>query len=246
MKNQAIRLLWRRICDVVDDFGVRLSGATRKALFLRYAKTAGTLVTRYFESACGSRVVPILHWEPQSKERGLSEFISRADDFFKFTFIRNPWAWQVSFYFHFRQSYQNPRRDLFCEMFPTFESWIRRRHEHKEELFHSRFWWESDLFNKICRPRGALLPDFIGRVETMYSDLPSILKLANIVPKESFSDFCQRTGNLNFVADSSKQTLNTVNATSHDHYSSYYCKHTRELVSSSNLEIIELGKYVFE
>ena len=217
-----------------------------KILYFRFAKCAGTFLTRYFDQQYPDLVATILHVTPQRKEWSRKDFEGSFDKYYKFSLVRNPWAWQLSFYFHYRQSWQNPNRELFCEEFPTFEAWLRNNERHTLEKYASRFWWENQLFDNINYYNGLFLPDYVGKVETLSEDISEILRANNIEITCSLDQFMQQNQKKNFVSEHGKIQDNVINATKHDHYSLYYTDELVDMVAQQNRDIISSYKYEFD
>ena len=236
----------RALSDFIDNFYCELAGKPKKIIYLRYAKCAGTFLDSYFDRNCRNKVMTILHVKAYRRDRYLEEFAGRFDQYCKFTFVRNPWAWQVSFYFHHCQSWQNPNRELFRQTFNSFEDWIVNRDKHTLAKFGSTFCWEYDLFKQICYYDGVLLPDFIGKIETMRVDVDKLLAENNISVMQTVQQFREESRLKNNVGEQEKMKENVMNATAHEHYSHYYTDALRDLVYENNKEIIDRCGYTFE
>ena len=93
------------------------------------------------------------------------------DDFFKFTFVRNPWAWHVSIYHDVRQRTDHPEYDLFRGL-RTFEEYLEWRVLERPEQ-QREFVLSDD---------GELLVDFIGHHETLHEDFETVCRRVGIEP----------------------------------------------------------------
>lgn len=139
-------------------------------------------------------------------------------DYFKFAFVRNPWARVVSCYCQ-KVENKNPKwehyyGECFDKGFDYFVDFIDRK-----DL------WSAD---RHIRLQTALIPvnevDFVGRLETFDEDFRYVLQILNVqnhnIPKK--------------------------NATQHQHYSCYYNERTREIIARKYKDDIEAFGYVFE
>ena len=79
------------------------------------------------------------------------------NDYFKFTFVRNPWARMVSIYMYlgFSSKYD----------FKTFLFGV-----YKDKIFKEKFWFVGPQSDFIYDDNGDLLVDFVGRVESLQHD----------------------------------------------------------------------------
>ena len=82
------------------------------------------------------------------------------DTFFKFSFVRNPWDWQVSVFEYQRQNPDHPHHGFFST-FRTFDDYLEWRvHEEGPEL-------QSEF---VMGDSGEPLVDFVGRYERLAED----------------------------------------------------------------------------
>jgi hypothetical protein len=79
--------------------------------------------------------------------------------YYKFTFIRNPWDWQVSLYHYMLQWKEHPQHKLIRGM-KTFDEYIEWRINEDFEL-------QKDF---ICDSKGKNLMNFVGRFENLQED----------------------------------------------------------------------------
>jgi len=170
-----------------------------KCIFIHIPKTAGESI----ETILMGRP----NWEaddPKLKELSATDSINISDDkhwplykwvdspyyedYFKFSFVRNPWAASVSFY-HYRK-----KRDGFSH---TFKEWIKG--------VNPDFWKEFLNPLRYLRVNGKIGVDFIGRFEHLDRDwayvcgrlglpntpLPVVNKTSNSLHySEYYDDFC--------------------------------------------------------
>jgi sulfotransferase famil protein len=82
------------------------------------------------------------------------------DPFYKFAFVRNPWAWQVSVYHYVRQNRAHPDHERYSR-FTSLEHYLDWRiHSEGAEL-------QKDF---VLGDSGELLVDFVGRYESLEED----------------------------------------------------------------------------
>jgi hypothetical protein len=88
------------------------------------------------------------------------------DSFFKFSFVRNPWEWQVSAFHYVRQRPENAfhERLLAFRDFGEYLDW--RIHEEGPDL-------QSEY---VLEDTGELLVDFLGRYERLTDDFAEVCR----------------------------------------------------------------------
>jgi sulfotransferase famil protein len=140
-------------------------------IFIHIYKAAGTSVTHALrpftrESWFRRRAVPKLPDHITAAE--LREAIGAVfDECFKFTFVRNPWDWQVSLYHYMKQNRKHPQHALIESMtFPDYIRWRVREDKHLQKEF-------------VTDAAGNVIVDFIGRFENLEND---------------FAEACRRIG----------------------------------------------------
>lgn len=84
------------------------------------------------------------------------------DGFFKFTFVRNTWDWQVSLYFFMKQTPFHFQHDLIAPM--TFDEYIVWRVSEDRKL-------QKEF---VVNENGQQIVDFIGRYERLSEDFQHI------------------------------------------------------------------------
>lgn len=82
---------------------------------------------------------------------------------FKFTFVRNPWDWQVSNYAYALQTPAHGQHEIIREL-GSFEAYIRYQHEQRAPA-QSTF---------IFDDTGKQLVDFVGRFENLDTDFKAV------------------------------------------------------------------------
>ena len=87
------------------------------------------------------------------------------DEFYKFAFVRNPWDWNVSLYFHLLKYELAPDHHLVSKMsgFPEYLEWSMSRKYRQQKDF-------------IVDSNNSLLLDFLGRYESITEDFNHVCK----------------------------------------------------------------------
>jgi hypothetical protein len=84
------------------------------------------------------------------------------DSMFSFSFVRNPWDWQVSLYHFIQINKFNPQRRMVSEM--TFDEYIRWRVAEDRHL-------QKDF---VYDRHDNLLVDFVGKLEHLHDDFATV------------------------------------------------------------------------
>lgn len=140
------------------------------------------------------------------------------DSYYKFAFVRNPWAWQVSMY-HFILHEPTHVKHGLVKSFGSFERYLDWVIETPNPYAKGATKLQKDV---ITDADGKLLVDFVGRYETLAQD---------------FAQVCEK---LKIVAQ-----LPHVNKSVHYDYRAYYNARTRQLVAEHFAADIELFGYSF-
>lgn len=146
------------------------------------------------------------------------------DGYFKIAFVRNPWDWVVSRILFF-EKWRRRRWAFFKKSSvhaPLTEAAIRSSFREHAPHFRGLTWVDSVYQHARLADRdGLLLPDYIGRFETM---------------QEDFDVICDRIG-------IPRKKLPKRNRTAHRHYENYYDDATRELVAEKYRRDIRVFGY---
>ena len=189
-----------------------------RCIFIHIPKTAGISVsTSLFGSLGGG------HRSARKYRLILGQ--ERYGEYFKFTFVRNPWDRLVSAFCYLKDGGLTAADRGFSlrhlARFDTFDAFVRHWLE-RRNLHHAIHFVPQHEF--ICLPQGTISVDFIGRFETLASD---------------FAQVAQRLG--------IECTLRHHNRTAikrHD-YRAYYNEQTRAIVANVYAEDIALLDYEF-
>jgi hypothetical protein len=137
-----------------------------KFIFIHIYKAAGTSVTHALrpfsrEPLLRPRTVPRLpdHITAAELRDTIGDLFDRC---FKFTFVRNPWDWQVSLYHYMRQTRKHPQHQLVRGM--SFDDYIRWRVTEDKHL-------QKEF---VTDAEGKTIVDFIGRFEILESDFAAV------------------------------------------------------------------------
>ena len=91
------------------------------------------------------------------------------NEYYKFSFVRNPWDWQVSIYHYMLQFKFHPQHRLVSKM-KTFDEYIEWRVNYDLEL-QKEFVYDKE---------GNLLVDFVGRFENIQEDFQKVCAHLNL------------------------------------------------------------------
>ncbi|MBN2087481.1 sulfotransferase family 2 domain-containing protein [Candidatus Peregrinibacteria bacterium] len=138
------------------------------------------------------------------------------DEYFKFTFVRNPWDWVYSqFCYNYKYlinktlKFEDVHVDAIWYMLKIFD-----QSDDNEGYYQHPFAYSED---------GSLLVDFVGRFENLQNDFNRICKIIGIKAKN----------------------LPHMNKTIHSEYKNLYSQEAKKLVDKYYKKDIELFKYDF-
>ncbi len=103
------------------------------------------------------------------------------DDAFKFTFVRNPWDWQVSNYAYALQTPAHGQHEIIRKL-GSFDAYIRYQYEQRAPT-QSSF---------IDDEAGEQLVDFVGRFENLDADFQSVCEAIGVRAELPFLNASQR------------------------------------------------------
>lgn len=141
------------------------------------------------------------------------------DEYFKFTFVRNPWSRVVSSFFHTQKIHRGDLRSFLSlsDKFTFKEFVVSLKNSEKP---HPHY---DDQFSFIINSNQQQCLDYIGRLETFQHDFDIICKKIGIPA----------------------QRLPHVNKTKHTHYTEYYDNETKQIVAEKYAKDIEYFGYEF-
>lgn len=99
-------------------------------------------------------------------------------EYFKFSFVRNPWDRAVSFY-----RYMDPKRQH------SFSKFLKNKLQTK--LWEEKYWFVKPQYEFLKSPDGDLDVDYIGNFETLNQDFNEIAQIIGLtnknIPKKNIS-----------------------------------------------------------
>jgi hypothetical protein len=141
--------------------------------------------------------------EEQQKHRGI------WNSYYKIAIVRNPWSYMVSRYFFAKKKGRKGKRGYKSASTRTFGQYVRWFVDQKKK---DRDGYSGKYFRPmcewICDTRGTILVDFVGKQESLGSAWNTVSGVIGLPRVE----------------------LPVVNASVHDHYTSYYDDKTRKIV----------------
>jgi len=157
---------------------------SKRFIFIHNYKVAGSSITnvlakyephRWIRAALrktgSEKYIPFLASFPQ---HATALYVRRLIDedvfnrYYKFTFVRNPWDWQVSLYHYMLQRKSHYQYDLIRKM--SFEDYVDWRVNHDLKLQSE--WFEDDEGNRIV--------DFVGQFENLENDFAKVCNALSI------------------------------------------------------------------
>jgi len=115
------------------------------------------------------REFPVHIWASRLRDRISADFFDHA---FKFTFVRNPWDWQVSLYHWYLDHPEHLMHEMVSKM--SFEDYAQWRADTPPQYYQR---------NYLVDEKDDLLVDYIGRFETLTEDFAEICRRIGVPPK---------------------------------------------------------------
>lgn len=200
---------------------------SHKLVFVHIQKTGGSTVSRLLEENVAD--VRGLGARHQFAIRG-KQRLEGWDEYFKFAFVRNPWARLVSWHAMIRRAEKYGRRPqnklwrYAQQNSSNFDEFIRNCTDEIEIGRGVRYSFTYNQLDYLTDENGELLVDFIGQLESFSADLRKV---------------CEKTG-------IELETVPHKNRSSHTHYSELYTPETEEIVKDRFERDIEYFGYEFE
>lgn len=147
-----------------------------KCVFIHIPKTAGQSIESVFLSQLGLRWAtraPLLlryndqpelgppmlaHMKAIDYERYRYISAEQFDEYFKFSFVRNPWDRVVSFYKYLR---------MYRELL-DFKTFLFKKFQNT--IWKDQYWFIAPQSNFLCDENGDMVVDFVGRFENLQTD----------------------------------------------------------------------------
>lgn len=189
-----------------------------QAIFIHIPKTAGTSIcyTLFDEEVSHS---PVLNYKAQDEKK--------FKNYFKFTFIRNPWDRLVSAYSFLKQGGMDEADKIWANEnlseFDSFRSFVLalKKSNFKAKILKWNHFKPQYLF--LLNENGKIEVDFIGRYENLNEDYEKIrMKLGK------------------------KNKLNFLNKSNRKDYTEYYDNELVEIVYNIYKKDINLFNYQFK
>jgi chondroitin 4-sulfotransferase 11 len=191
----------------------------KKYLFVHIPKTGGDCLKKNL-----SRDENFIDTKHKKIKRLHNEFELR--EYFKFTFVRNPWDRFVSAYFYLKEVRNNPNHEwpsdiwksnVINDDFDTFSEFLESRLWTRHRWFH--FYPQYDF---IVNGHNKDI-DFIGRFENLQEDFNKVCNHIGLPPRE----------------------LVPTNVSKHKHYTEYYNHDTKKIIGHYYRKDIKNFNYIF-
>lgn len=161
-----------------------------KFIFIHIYKTGGSSISNALMPYCRPKILAFAHeYLSQIKINFLKPFPyeghitahklvnkigeKRFSEYFSFSFVRNPWDWQVSLYHFMLSREKHPSHNMIKKM-GSFENYLKWRMEGGMRSQKSL----------ISDEKGAILVDYVGRFENLHSDYHTACEKIGIKPKK--------------------------------------------------------------
>ena len=192
---------------------------TYNFLFIPIPRTASVSIGKSLSSFVEySPLKKIYHPSAKDVENSLTKSGLDWDDYFSFTFVRNPWERAISFFFKFRSSlYDSPRDWIISNQNKEIP-----KHTQPNKHISSKEFKKNLIPSQSHFIQGVNF-DFIGRFENLQHDFNFVCKTIG-VPKRS---------------------LPRLNALSYGSYKDYYQHDTVEIIRTKYKKEIEMFGYTF-
>ncbi|MTJ29320.1 sulfotransferase family 2 domain-containing protein [Aphanizomenon sp. UHCC 0183] len=213
---------------------------SHKFIFFHIAKAAGSSIKEALQSYAqepekfkinrpqrmlGDKINPLYEiWESSlwhAKAKDVQKEFSPEiyNSFYKFAFVRNPWDWQVSYYHFILKEKAHIRHELVKSM-AGFEEYLKWVINTKNPFPKGATKLQKEI---ITDSQGRLIVDYIGRYETLATDLNYVCQQLNL-----------------------QTSLPYLNQSKHRNYQEYYNPKTIKLVEEHFQEDIALFGYTFD
>jgi hypothetical protein len=196
----------------------------RKVVFIHIPKTAGNSVTRLLTEFAKEEEPKSPKIAKHAKAQYVKAYLGdeKWEEYFKFSFVRNPWDLMVSSYHWWCKKavnikYHKKKADEILKM-GSFDSFLDSKYgkNYINERRGSYYDWLTDT-------EGNIMVDYVGKLETIEDDWKKICQLSGLPHHE----------------------IVHVNKTKRKPYQEYYNKSTRELIENRFSWSIEKFGYKF-
>jgi hypothetical protein len=187
-----------------------------KCIYVHIPKTAGTSLTNALFGHPTPGHLPLSWFQHIDPER--------FEQYYKFTFVRNPWDRLISGYSYMARKQSRGAATAewirFINKFDSFEDfvtrWVSEENIERQKTFVPQYRFVFDKF-------GMQTLDFVGRFENLQAD---------------YQYLCQQLG--------AGQSLPHANKADRSDYRAYYSAATRDIVARVYARDIELFEYTFD
>lgn len=165
------------------------------------------------------------------------------DQYFKFSFVRNPWSRMVSIYNYLGFSKKTDFKSFLIDKF-------------RSRIFRENHWFVGPQSDFLYSAEEKLLVDYVGRFENLQADFsyvcqkigipPIQLPHINNTPLEVKPSGDSLRSKLAGMASSFSNTYKTKNYSSFERYQDYYDQESIDCVTQLYRSDIELFGYEFE
>ena len=148
------------------------------------------------------------------------------EDYYKISFVRNPWDKFVSEYFFLKHIINEKNIHKFAYLSGSFDDFVfalKDRYSQMKDYEHEYICHYIPQYKFLYDNNENLLIDFLGRFENINNDMMKILKMTNILNKK----------------------LLKINSSKHKHYSNYYNNLTKNIIGDLYSKDISLFNYNF-
>jgi hypothetical protein len=188
-----------------------------QCIFIHIPKTAGISVSvALFNANIGHRRIEYFEIFDQD----------RFERYFKFAFVRNPWARALSAYSFLKQGGRNSSDKAWAERhlseFSTFRQFVLSLQQPRQRSRVLRWQHFTPQHRYICGSKLDIKVDFVGRVERLPQDFDYVKRRVGI-----------------------EADLSHLNRSDHTEYQSYYTRKTRAIIADVYRPDIELLGYRF-
>ncbi len=212
-----------------------------KCVFIHIPKTGGMSILKILNNLPPKGSLPIdrqLIAHKHSTATAMKQILGNEvwEDYFSFSFVRNPWDFMISHYNWLTQKaykfkYYHPLVREIEKM--NFNDFVKYGHERINQQLHgSHFSQEDSLFNRLTQGKmfdwiseeDQIIVDYVGRFETL---------------QEDWDNICDHIG-------INHQKLPHLNKTQRkQHYREYYTEETKQIIYEKFKPLIERYGYEF-